>query len=93
MLHSVGVFHPPPLLIRDVHTGRILALTGNAIAGMPPTTIMLPAGAGIADTLLSPRAQCDPRLVALQHHFVATPATLFDVAVTPPLPAVNLPAF
>ena len=68
-------------------------MTGDTIAGLPPTAIALPTGPGIADALLSPRLQCVPSLATLQQHFVATPDVLFDGAAAPAPPNANLPAF
>ena len=85
VLHGLGVFLTPPFAIRDEHTGKILGMVNDVIAGRPPTVIHIgPVAATTPDILFEPRAQRVPTLASLQNHFVATPDALFDADIAPP---------
>ena len=86
VLHGLGVFFTPPFAIRDEHTGKILGMLNDVIAGRPPTVVHIGSvAANTPDIMFKPCAQLVPTLASLQNHFVATPDTLFDVDVAPPL--------
>ena len=91
VLHGLGVFLTPPFTIRDEHTGKILGVVNDVIAGRPPTVVHIgPVGPNTPDIMFQPRAQFVPTLASLQNHFVATPDALLSVDAAPP-PTEMLP--